>query len=545
MKKISLLIIMLMSIAMTALAQSTDTVPIPQIWGDNYYIYQRTSQGSAVNPADHRTLVAQDGTFEIATADGGFYVYIKNIVYGSKQEFGDYWVLGYDYNLDGRITVPFDQPIYVQTRDGLFVKSNRRASLAWGTVTYNSVTHEVAFVRDATVTEVTYTMDGKTIHIEHTDGPVAIDALEDVSYEATGLGIVWEDEETTEDDYEWAGYCEWGTEVDTTPYVINWQPEGELKTYTRTSECIHYTNAVNRSAADPTFWTEYQSGSCQVVYAGDGRTVYLKDPIQSLQYGTWVKGTLDDSGFITVELPQYLYCYDSGEVVSLAMGYCTLYQETLIDGSSYEAINAIYSDDYKPAYFKIEGNTLTLMETRADIEAPYPSNYTATGLHAYDMLTNVGAIEANVVYTLETDTPEDPAEKTSEPTFHGFTTDGIHAYFVEIKPTEPSTIYYRYQYNGGAFNEWAEYDEVLSFTADGMYLVEAYAQAPGKLASTTVAHEFEVSKSTGVSEIIAGKQAVSVRYYNMMGQEMPAANGMTIIITTYSDGTTTSTKVMK
>ena len=32
--------------------------------------------------------------------------------------------------------------------------------------------------------------------------------------------------------------------------------------------------------------------------------------------------------------------------------------------------------------------------------------------------------------------PVDPTEKTGAPTFHGYTEDGIHAYFVEIIPTE-------------------------------------------------------------------------------------------------------------
>ncbi|MBO4804239.1 MAG: DUF2436 domain-containing protein, partial [Muribaculaceae bacterium] len=40
-----------------------------------------------------------------------------------------------------------------------------------------------------------------------------------------------------------------------------------------------------------------------------------------------------------------------------------------------------------------------------------------------------------------------PTERTGAPTFNGYTTDGIHAYFIEILPTEPSTIYYRIQYN--------------------------------------------------------------------------------------------------
>ena len=50
---------------------------------------------------------------------------------------------------------------------------------------------------------------------------------------------------------------------------------------------------------------------------------------------------------------------------------------------------------------------------------------------------------------------------------------------------------------------------------------------------------------TGISELVNGKQIANVRYFNLAGQEMQEANGMTIVVTTYTDGTTSSAKVMK
>ena len=50
---------------------------------------------------------------------------------------------------------------------------------------------------------------------------------------------------------------------------------------------------------------------------------------------------------------------------------------------------------------------------------------------------------------------------------------------------------------------------------------------------------------TGVDEVDATKAVASVRYFNMAGQEMQQANGMTIVVTTYTDGTTSAAKVMK
>ena len=141
--------------------------------------------------------------------------------------------------------------------------------------------------------------------------------------------------------------------------------------------------------------------------------------------------------------------------------------------------------------------------------------------------------------------PPTPTEKTGAPTFHGYTEDGIHGYFVEIIPTEPSVIYYRIIYPDGTETEWAEYEDILSFEGDGKYRVEAYAVAPGKLPSEEIAYEFVVAPVTGIDEMMNGKTVAGVRYFNMAGQEMSEANGLTIVVTTYTDGTTNAVKVVR
>ena len=143
------------------------------------------------------------------------------------------------------------------------------------------------------------------------------------------------------------------------------------------------------------------------------------------------------------------------------------------------------------------------------------------------------------------DTAADPGDLTAAPVFNGYTEDGIHAYFVEILPTEPSTIYYRVQYPDGTWTDWAEYEDILSFEGDGKYRVEAYAVAPGKAPSYEIAYEFVVAPVTGIEEMMSGKTISNVRYFNMAGQEMTEANGMTIVVTTYTDGTTRAVKVVK
>ena len=50
---------------------------------------------------------------------------------------------------------------------------------------------------------------------------------------------------------------------------------------------------------------------------------------------------------------------------------------------------------------------------------------------------------------------------------------------------------------------------------------------------------------TELEEMNASKTVAGVRYFNMAGQEMQEANGMTIVVTTYTDGTTSAVKVIK
>ena len=54
-----------------------------------------------------------------------------------------------------------------------------------------------------------------------------------------------------------------------------------------------------------------------------------------------------------------------------------------------------------------------------------------------------------------------------------------------------------------------------------------------------------LDKDVSVNEINAGKTVANVRYFNVAGQEMAQPEGVTIQITTYTDGTTHAVKVVK
>ena len=147
-------------------------------------------------------------------------------------------------------------------------------------------------------------------------------------------------------------------------------------------------------------------------------------------------------------------------------------------------------------------------------------------------------------------TPPTPTQQTQTPDGAYKVTEGQHEVVVTITPAnENQTVYYRIIYTDNNGNvttgAWTEYVDAIPVTQDGHYRVEFYATEEGYLDSETGAVEFYVTPETGISEIANGKTVAAVRYFNMAGQEMQEANGMTIVVTTYTDGTTSAVKVMK
>ena len=155
--------------------------------------------------------------------------------------------------------------------------------------------------------------------------------------------------------------------------------------------------------------------------------------------------------------------------------------------------------------------------------------------------------------------PPTPTDPTTVPSFtNTYTKPNQNAIFFEIEEGEPSTIYYRIIIDDVVQNVtddnpegWIEYTgEVGCYGTngegqDGHYVVEAYAIANGKLPSDIVNIDFNIGPSTGLDEMMSGKAVAGVRYFNMAGQEMAQPEGMTIVVTTYTDGTTSAVKVIK
>ena len=78
--------------------------------------------------------------------------------------------------------------------------------------------------------------------------------------------------------------------------------------------------------------------------------------------------------------------------------------------------------------------------------------------------------------------------------------------------------------------------------------IKVYYEIPdgrGRNESDIVYLEVFPNPHSSAAEINAGKTVANVRYFNVAGQEMAQPQGVTIKVTTYTDGTTSTAKVVK
>ena len=140
--------------------------------------------------------------------------------------------------------------------------------------------------------------------------------------------------------------------------------------------------------------------------------------------------------------------------------------------------------------------------------------------------------------------PEQTAAPTIDVSFGGET--GSHYANVTFvnNDNKPAVIEYSLD-NGETWNTYTPGVPVV-VTTYGETTVLARAKAEGKTMSDTAERSFTLNDdATSVNELTNGKAVAGVRYFNMAGQEMQEANGITIVVTTYTDGTTTAVKVIK
>ena len=186
------------------------------------------------------------------------------------------------------------------------------------------------------------------------------------------------------------------------------------------------------------------------------------------------------------------------------------------------------------------------------------TNYTIEGLdpettyevqvQAYDENQETPWTESTIFTTLG----DEPTDQCHAPNC-AYEITGFETATVTITNNEPgATVYYEVYFNGELVEELCgsfEGDEFsFNVTGDGEYKVVAVAKKAGYKDSTEGGVWFWVMENetpVGISELVNGKQIAGVRYFNALGQEMQSVNGMTIVVTTYTDGTTSTAKVVK
>ena len=495
-------------------------------------------------------------------------VYIKNVLCGAKNYFGDdFWVQGTINDERTQITVPLGQSVYMSGDEG--------AEVILGFGSTADAGDGVSYSIDENMTQAVYAINGDRITFLGTSGLNSSN-----SYAATGLMAYWSDDDS------WTGFIECNTVLTqgtpiAAPEVITSIPEGcQVVTYAYRGESMH----ANWMAG----WSMSHAVSKIDVAYDEYGNVYIHNPLWRFnQCDTWVKGTFDrETGIISIPTGQYLAWSDKlGYGVQLKWG-STHVEENGMDQNNNPQYELRYSvDEYtRQICYQVDGNKLYLIGAEGDSHAAFPYNYEATSVIAvYSDNQMMDVMEYGISAT---ELPEDVIWGVPEmPTAYDFWCDGYYYY-------EPSWGYFNfmlpeYDVNGNYLDpEYLSYsiyveDSMLDFSPDiypvlsewtneitydvwsqndyfgyefaqiyecwydhYMIGIQAHYTVNGEKYSSDISYSY-IPQITGTTELRDSKPVSSVRYYNVMGQEIPAPAGLTIQVTTYTDGTKTATKIIK
>lgn len=361
--------------------------------------------------------------------------------------------------------------------------------------------------------------------------------------------------------------------------IITEQPEGTVVSYTRSGEYL----TVSLYGYDAT----QQTGQMKITYADDGNTVYLLDPLAYGEgTGVWVQGELSDDGStITVPLGQYVaYNEEYNYGLILAWG-----ETTLIDlGDDFYWLMFEPEEGVEAVTYAVdaESGTITLVGSEGDASADYPNNLLAHGLAGiWSDDESIATLEWGTTFTPLSDAvPAVPANPEALDFFDcgdesGYTrfdfninlqdVDGneLHADKVtySIYTDEDQLFTFDVATYGAANGFDQDMTEIpYGFSGEDFYLrrvyfyrtnsgdnplltwrigIQTHYTVDGVRNSSDIVY-LEVIPS-GVNGVQTGKTVVAERYYNMAGQEVTNPTGIAIKETTYSDGTKSTTKILK
>ena len=382
------------------------------------------------------------------------------------------------------------------------------------------------------------------------------------------------------------------------PTVITEIPENcEVNTYWRSTGYIA-SSMFGVSAG-------YTDGTFQIAIDPETNEAYIQNPVWWVDsYNSWVKGEYDpETGIITVPTGQYLSWSDAyGYGIILGWGSTYAYTNGDEDGDGEDDyyLGSELDDRATEIQFQIDGDKVYLLNGEGNLDADFPDWASTTGMFAYysDDLSFISIEFANneeAIGTLKTPAVAAvPADPTADEWYDCGDESGFSKFYFTLPTTDvdgntldPEFLSYALWINDGEGNVYQftfpaedytfdlveDIDEVpyelytsaVDFNDyyvymyrtnendnplfvrdddhDGNIGIQVFYTVDGERNASNIVWLYEVPSS--VNEMNAGKTVANVRYFNVAGQEMAQPSGMTIKVTTYTDGTTSAVKVVK
>ena len=361
--------------------------------------------------------------------------------------------------------------------------------------------------------------------------------------------------------------------------IITEQPEGNVVAYSRSGEFM--------TASLYGFEATQQTGQMKITYAPDGKTVYLLDPLAYGEgTGVWVQGELSDDGStITVPLGQYV-AYNEEYSYGLIMAWG---QNSLVDlGDDFYWMEFTPDEGVEAVTYAVDATTgvITLVGSEGDASADYPNNVLAHGLAGvWSDDSSLATIEWGTTLTpLNEAVAAVPANPEALDFFDcgdesGYTRFDFNINLQDIDGNElhadkvTYSIYtdqdQLFTFDVATYGAGNGFDQDMTeipygYSGDDFYLrrvyfyrtnngdnplltwrigIQTHYTVDGVRNSSDIVY-LEVIPSA-IENVNTGKTVASERYYNMAGQEITNPSGLAIKVTRYSDGTTSTTKVVK
>ena len=469
-----------------------------------------------------------DGKFTVAFDMTNGDVYIQNPMWW--YDYNDVWVKGtYDW-MTGIITIPTGQ--YLSWYDAY----EYGVQLGWGSTsvytdgTYDEETGEPNYYLDneldTRTTEIQFMIDDDYIYLLGTEGDVNADFPE--NYNATGMYTYWSDdlswtalEFANRDEYGYAapfGYIvNLVPATPANPTADDWYDCGDESGFSKFYFTLPTTD-VNGNMLDP----EYLSYS---VYVDNGNGAEL------------------------FTFPASDYTFDLGEDIT-EVDYA-LYSDAVDFHDYYVYMYRTNAEGYEPlftknigiqAFYTVNGekNASKIAWLYEQPEPPTPQDgYQLVMLDmngnpvVYDLIlgdngdyTTTVALNYDVFGGFDPMTEERPVVP-----FYFLVNGEVYGAEVDMTDAVLGDAMQNPLVGGGCFTVPVGYNYnigiAFSFDGEDMY---AYVAQAGY---------------TNVNELNSNKTVANVRYFNVTGQEMAQPEGVTIKVTTYTDGTTSTAKVVK